>query len=99
MLMQIPLPKIVRAVPAAKESKYTLIFSNLKAGTDECHVETGFIDAKKMANRMNGAVAAYRGRTGDKSAFAVRIVEIDGKDAVAVWKLDKEFTPRQGSKA
>jgi hypothetical protein len=91
-IMNLKMPTIART---GKDSKYDLIFANLQAGTDQCHVETDFVDAKKMAGRMNGAISAYRARSGDKAAFAVRIVDLEGdKQVVGVWKLDKEFTPR-----
>lgn len=87
----IALPQITRA----SESKYDAIFSQLPAGTDSCHLETDFIDAEKMRARLNGAISAYRARTGDKTAFAVRVIKHEGADVVGVWKLTHEITPRK----
>ena len=47
-------------------------------------------------NKLSSAINSYRARTGDKSAFSIRVIEggVDGLEAVGVWKEDKEFTPR-----
>jgi hypothetical protein len=96
-IMTLDMPTVQRA--NSQGSKYDVIFAGLEAGSKQCHVETDFIDAKKMANRMNSAIAAYRERTGDKSAFAVRTTVLPGTktEVVGVWKLAREFTPKTKS--
>lgn len=92
-IMTIPMPKASR--PGVRESKYDDALKALVAGGQDCYVEQDVVKAKTVANRLNGAIAGYRARTGDKSAFAVRTIQIEGKDAVCVWKLDREFTPKK----
>jgi hypothetical protein len=90
-IMHIPLAKSGRNVA----SKYDVIFANLERGSDQCHVEKDVVQADKVAARMNSAVTAYRNRTGDTSAFAVRTVTVDGSPAVAVWRLASDLKPRR----
>lgn len=91
-IMNYEMPKAQR--PNGQGSKYDVIFAELEAGTTQCHVETEVVNSKKVHGRMNSAIAAYRQRTGDNSAFAVRVFELDGKEVVGVWKLNKPFKPK-----
>lgn len=97
-------------------SKWDLIFGELGVSTEDMngnvvgpvHVEVDFVNTDKAKNKINGAIDAYRRRTGDKSAFTVRVLtaqdspevaallaEAGGVEALGVWKLNKQFTPRQ----
>ena len=87
------LPAMRRAT--SKASQYD--FASLRAGTDDCIVETDVVKASTVHGRLTSAVVAYRKRTGDKSKFTVRTFQIDGKDAVGVWKL--EDAPAAGDAA
>ena len=80
----ISLPAMKRA--STKTSQYD--FASLRAGTDDCIVETDVVKAATVHGRLTSAVVAYRKRTGDKSKFTVRTFQIDGKDAVGVWKME-----------
>jgi hypothetical protein len=75
-------------------SKYDVIFANLPRGGEDCHVELDVVQTEKVAARLNSAITAYRKRSGDRSAFSVRSIAVDGKSAVAVWKLDSDITGR-----
>ena len=93
-IRSIPKPTIVRTTVGALDST----FAALRAGTDDCHFETVATDStvEKVRNKLSSAINSYRVRTGDKSAFSIRVIEggVDGMEAVGAWKEDKEFTPR-----
>ena len=102
-IRSIPKPTIVRTTVGALDST----FAALRAGTDDCHFETvagvepseegsKSTPVDKVRNKLSSAINSYRARTGDKSAFSIRVIEggVDGMEAVGVWKEDKEFTPR-----
>ena len=105
-IRSIPKPTIARTTVGALDST----FAALRAGTDDCHTETvagvepsegsKSTPVDKARNKLSSAINSYRARTGDKSAFSIRVIEggvdggVDGLEAVGVWKEDKEFTPR-----
>ena len=93
-IRSIPKPTIARTTVGALDST----FAALRAGTDDCHFETVAADStvEKVRNKLSSAINSYRARTGDKSAFSIRVIEggVDGMEAVGAWKEDKEFTPR-----
>ena len=101
-IRSIPRPTIARTTVGALDST----FAALRAGTDDCHFETvagvepsegsKSTPVDKVRNKLSSAINSYRARTGDKSAFSIRVIEggVDGLEAVGVWKEDKEFTPR-----
>lgn len=93
-ILSIPRPAINR--PAKGQLDDTL--AALRAGTDDCYVETVAEDSTvdKVRNKLSSSINSYRVRSGDKSAFAIREIKggFDGAAAVGVWKQDKDFTPR-----
>jgi len=82
------LPAPVRTRTSLNTPKYP--FAKLQPG--EGFVEKNVIDAKKAANRLQGAASAYRKRLGaDAPKFSVYVVkQEDGTDAVAVRRHDAE---------
>jgi hypothetical protein len=77
----IPLPRRTRDV----NSKYP--FATL---TESGHalIEKDVVDAAKVQNRLAAAVGNYRRKLGEGAPkFAVRTLQIDGKDAVGVWRV------------
>ena len=90
-IVNMPMPTASRTVA----SKYDLIFAELKAGTDSAYVERDFVQIDKVRAKLNSAISAYRSRSGDRSAFAVRAFKEGSGYAIGVWKLNHEVTPRK----
>lgn len=82
--LSIPVPALTRA--SAKGSQYD--FGSLTVGGDAI-VDYDAADTKKAHSRMSSAVTAYRKRTGDKSKFTTRLIMVEGKPAIGVWKTSE----------
>lgn len=81
--MSLPIPALTRF--STKGSQYD--FASLVVGGDAM-VDTDVTDSAKAHSRVSSALTAYKKRTGDKSKFTVRVTKVDGKDVIAVWKIE-----------
>jgi hypothetical protein len=81
--MPLPIPALTRF--STKGSQYD--FSSLVVGGNAL-IDVDVVDASKAHSRVSSALTAYKKRTGDKSKFTVRITKVDGKDVIAVWKIE-----------
>lgn len=82
-LMQIELPVISRNTG----SKYA--FADLTVGGPAL-VEADVVNAAKVSSRLQSALAAARKRDPELAArkFKIRTFQIEGKDAVGVWRSE-----------
>lgn len=80
--MDIPMPALKRF--SKKGSIYD--FASLEVGGQGL-IDSDVVDAKKAHSRVSSALTAYKKRTSDAGKFTVRLVEIDGQQAVGVWRL------------
>ena len=97
IIRSIPKPTIVRTTVGALDST----FAALRPATDDCHFETVAADStvEKVRNKLSSAINSYRVRTGDKSAFSIRVIEggvvFEGQTFGSLSEVARHITGRR----
>jgi len=77
----LPLPKR----GSARTAKYP--FDSLTQ-PGQCFIENDVLVVSKAVGRLTAAAGNYRRKMGaDAPKFSIRVTQVDGKDAVGVWRV------------